>query len=44
MLYVIEGGGHTWPGARDVPRLGKTTHSIDAKSLIWDFLAAHPKQ
>jgi polyhydroxybutyrate depolymerase len=27
-LYVVEGGGHTWPGARiDVP-LGATTHEI----------------
>jgi polyhydroxybutyrate depolymerase len=43
-LYVIEGGGHTWPGAsRDVPGLGKTTHSISASELIWAFFAAHPK-
>ncbi len=44
VLYVVEGGGHTWPGAADVPLLGRTTHSIDATSLIWDFFAAHPKQ
>ncbi len=42
-LYVIEGGGHTWPGAHDVLLLGQTTHSIDATALIWDFFAAHPK-
>jgi len=41
-LYVIEGGGHTWPGAAiDVP-LGTTTHEIDATDLIWQFFAAAP--
>ena len=40
-LYVIEGGGHTWPGAVNVPRLGPTTHSIDASELIWAFFASH---
>jgi polyhydroxybutyrate depolymerase len=43
-LYVVEGGGHTWPGANlDVAWLGETTHSIDATALLWDFFAAHPK-
>jgi polyhydroxybutyrate depolymerase len=41
LLYVIEGGGHTWPGARDVPWLGNTTHSISASELIWSFFEAH---
>ncbi|HLF70641.1 MAG TPA: PHB depolymerase family esterase [Dehalococcoidia bacterium] len=43
-LYVIEGGGHTWPGAGvEVNALGKTTHSIDASELIWSFFATHPR-
>jgi polyhydroxybutyrate depolymerase len=42
-LYVVEGGGHTWPGARDVNLLGTTTHSIDATQIVWQFFAAHPK-
>lgn len=43
-LYVVEGGGHTWPGGRiDVPGLGETTHSISATELSWAFFAAHPK-
>jgi polyhydroxybutyrate depolymerase len=38
VLYVIDGGGHTWPGAAiDVQRLGVTTHEISATDLIWDF-------
>lgn len=43
VLYVIDGGGHTWPGASDVPRLGATTHEINATDLIWQFFAAHPR-
>ncbi len=44
-LYVIEDGGHTWPGAtREMPDLGKTTHSINASELIWAFFAAHPRR
>ncbi len=45
ILYVIQGGGHTWPGA-DIPvlTLGKTTQSIDATDIIWDFFRAHIKQ
>lgn len=36
--YVIDGGGHTWPGADfEVPVLGRTTSSIDATDLIVDF-------
>jgi polyhydroxybutyrate depolymerase len=41
-LYVIEGGGHTWPGATiDIP-LGATTHEISATDLMWAFFEAHP--
>jgi polyhydroxybutyrate depolymerase len=36
--YVIDDGGHTWPGAGfEVPVLGKTTSSIDATRLMADF-------
>jgi polyhydroxybutyrate depolymerase len=42
VLYTIEGGGHTWPGAVEVPRLGFTTYEIDATELIWEFFEAHP--
>jgi polyhydroxybutyrate depolymerase len=41
LLYTIEGGGHTWPGAVDVPRLGTTTHTINATDLIWEFFQGH---
>lgn len=41
-LYIVEGGGHTWPGAIDVPSLGHTTHDIIATDLIWQFFQDHP--
>ena len=40
VLYTVEGGGHTWPGALDVPRLGAVTHEINATDLIWEFFEA----
>jgi polyhydroxybutyrate depolymerase len=46
VLYVIDGGGHTWPGAEDdAPHggVGATTHEISASELIWQFFAAHTK-
>ena len=40
-LYVIEGGGHTWPGseflAGATDLVGVTTFEIDASPLIWEF-------
>jgi polyhydroxybutyrate depolymerase len=42
-LYVIDGGGHTWPGARaDVAALGGTTHEINATDIMWQFFVAQP--
>jgi polyhydroxybutyrate depolymerase len=40
VLFVVEGGGHTWPGAFDVPRLGATTQEVNATDQIWDFFTA----
>ena len=42
-LYVVEGGGHSWPGAAPVEVLGHTTQSINATDLMWRFFAAHPR-
>ena len=39
-LYIVEGGGHNWPGAPDVEILGHTTHSISATDLMWRFFEA----
>ncbi len=44
VLYVITGGGHTWPDAEDFAGgAGPTTHEINAATLIWQFFASHPK-
>lgn len=46
VLYVIEGGGHTWPGI-DKWRYRRTgaavSHDIDATALIWEFFERHPR-
>ncbi len=39
--YIIEGGGHTWPGSIPIPSLGLTTQQIKASDVIWKFFAAH---
>jgi polyhydroxybutyrate depolymerase len=46
VLYVIEGGGHTWPGG--IPYLperiiGRTSRQMDASQVIWEFFQRHPK-
>ncbi len=44
VLYVIEGGGHTWPsGFPYLPELiiGKTSKELNANEVIWDFFARH---
>jgi polyhydroxybutyrate depolymerase len=41
MLYLVEGGGHTWPGGLQyLPEslIGKTSRDVDADALIWAFL------
>jgi polyhydroxybutyrate depolymerase len=46
VLYIIHGGGHTWPG-RPVPgseaSFGKTTMDISATPLIFKFWFAAPQ-
>jgi polyhydroxybutyrate depolymerase len=45
VLYTVEGGGHTWPGGKDLPErfLGATTHDINATRLLWEFYVQHPR-
>ena len=40
-LYAVDGGGHTWPGAPDLPWLGYTTHQVNATDLMESFFTAH---
>ncbi len=39
ILYTIDNGGHTWPGASDIA--GITNKDIDASQLIWEFFSRH---
>lgn len=45
--YRIARGGHTWPGAAPLiadaiePRLGKTTQTVAASRLMWDFFEGY---
>jgi polyhydroxybutyrate depolymerase len=44
VVYTIEGGGHTWPGARQylpVFLVGKASRNLDATRVIWEFFAKH---
>jgi polyhydroxybutyrate depolymerase len=48
VLYTIEGGGHTWPG-HPAGLLygaiaGRTTRTIDATTLMWEFFENHLKR
>jgi polyhydroxybutyrate depolymerase len=43
VLFVIEGGGHTWPGRQPpVELLGKSTENLSANDVIWEFFEKHP--
>jgi polyhydroxybutyrate depolymerase len=44
VLYTIRGGGHTWPGGLRLPEwfVGRTSASIDATGVMWEFFRAHP--
>lgn len=46
-IYVIEGGGHAWPGSavtRPPAMFGAKNIEIDATDLIWEFLRAHSRE
>jgi polyhydroxybutyrate depolymerase len=44
VLYIVQGGGHSWPGGGPLPEwfVGPTTRSIDASNLMWSFFRDHP--
>lgn len=49
-LCTIDGGGHSWPGGRDMSQLppytfgleGETTRDINASRAMWEFFQKHP--
>jgi polyhydroxybutyrate depolymerase len=43
VLYVIQGGGHAWPGPRSPFFLsGRSTLDISANDEMWEFFKRHP--
>jgi polyhydroxybutyrate depolymerase len=46
LLYTILSGGHTWPGAYDLPAetVGPTSKQIDATKTMWEFFAAQTRR
>jgi polyhydroxybutyrate depolymerase len=46
ILYIVNGGGHTWPGGfQYLPAwiIGKTSKDIDANQVIWSFFRKHSR-
>lgn len=47
VFYMLEGGGHTWPGSDALTNegiqaiVGPTNMEIDATALSWNFLKSH---
>ena len=42
MLYLIEGGGHTWPGGpANGGFIGNCTCDLNATDIMWDFFQRH---
>ena len=44
ILYAIEGGGHTWPGAyqyASLAAIGRTSGEFNASELMWEFFEKH---
>ncbi|MEM7373436.1 MAG: PHB depolymerase family esterase [Bacteroidota bacterium] len=43
-FYIIDGGGHSWPGAEPIPGLNPTNQDFSASEVIWEFFShyVHP--
>jgi polyhydroxybutyrate depolymerase len=45
VLYILDDGGHVWPGSTLNPIvLGKTTDNINANELMWEFFKKHSRK
>lgn len=45
VLYLIQGGGHTWPGRPLLPgleMLGPSASRLSANDILWEFFQKHP--
>jgi polyhydroxybutyrate depolymerase len=39
-VYLIDGGGHTWPGGENLSAFG-TTSAVSASEMMWEFFEAY---
>jgi polyhydroxybutyrate depolymerase len=39
--YVVQDGGHTWPGAIPIASLGNTNQDFNATQKIWEFFSQY---
>ena len=44
VMYVLDGGGHVWPGRRIPAILGKNTFNLDACETIWQFVSKYRRE
>ncbi len=44
VYYIINGGGHSWPGGEPLPKwiVGHTSDDINATRTMWKFFKNHP--
>ena len=44
VYYIINGGGHSWPGGEPLPKwiVGHTSDDINATRTMWAFFKNHP--
>lgn len=42
--YVVQGGGHTWPGTEGDGPLGHTTGEMDASTEMWRFFSRFERE
>jgi polyhydroxybutyrate depolymerase len=44
VLYVVEGGGHVWPGRTAPSLLGRSTFNLDTNQVLWDFCSRYRRE
>jgi polyhydroxybutyrate depolymerase len=45
VLYTLEGGGHTWPGGKQLAEwvAGRTIDDLSATKVMWEFFLRHSR-
>jgi polyhydroxybutyrate depolymerase len=45
VFYTMQGGGHTWPGGKPLPRwlVGPANDNVNATELLWSFFRQHAR-